>query len=272
MYFKKRPLGRLLQAPLNTDNYRAFWNMIRVSPNFIDTFRRYVFAQGTYPYKIRLRTPIGEITPTLYSHEDMLTANEVFCREDYRSDSKVQVVVDIGANIGLSVLYFLTRNPTVKCYVYEPVSENLQRLSANLQGFADRVEIVPAALGDREELRSFGAEPSGRYGGFQDFKFSDFQGDVITVPCRCVDKELDRILSKEERINLIKIDVEGAEFEVLSAIRPDQLARIDTIIWETINEPGVTRLKPGKTDVTHTFEKIKAQQTKFLNKLHSSRL
>ncbi len=40
----------------------------------------------------------------------------------------ISVVVDFGSNIGISALYFLTRNQDIKVYLFEPVPQNILRL------------------------------------------------------------------------------------------------------------------------------------------------
>ena len=60
-----------------------------------------------------MRTPAGVVAPTLHSSHDMFTVNEVFCREDYACGPGIRTVVDVGSNIGISALYFLTRDAGV---------------------------------------------------------------------------------------------------------------------------------------------------------------
>ena len=45
------------------------------------------------------------------------------------------MAVDFGSNIGISALYFLTRNPSVQVYLFEPVPSNIERLRENLKGY-----------------------------------------------------------------------------------------------------------------------------------------
>ena len=47
-------------------------------------------------------------------------------------------VIDIGPNIGISPLYFLTRSHTTHCELHEPDPNNLAKLLENLKGYEDR--------------------------------------------------------------------------------------------------------------------------------------
>jgi hypothetical protein len=48
---------------------------------------------------------------------------------------------------------------------------------------------------------------------------------------------LERVLAREPRIDVLKVDTEGAEADTIGAIRPDLLERIDTIYFETTDRP-----------------------------------
>lgn len=138
MKIGKRSQGQAVKALFEWRHYIALFNMLRVYPDFCDSFKRYFTGSGTYPYNIKIRTPLGQILPKIYSYHDMLTVNEVFCREDYCAKSACKVIVDVGSNIGISALYFLTRNKDSKCYLFEPVPENVEKLKENLKLFEGR--------------------------------------------------------------------------------------------------------------------------------------
>jgi FkbM family methyltransferase len=218
----------VLRAPFHRAHYRALVGMARRYPNPVGNLRRYLTGGGSYPYASRVRTPVGVVAPTLYSSHDMVTVNEIFCRDDYRAPDDLAVAVDIGANIGISALYFLTRNPTSRVYCFEPDPRNVRRLELNLAGYESRFEVEPVAVGLQDGEVRFGTEPTGRYG-----RISDDYGEAVVVPCREINGLLDGVLAKEGRIDLLKIDTEGLEEALVGAIRPDLLERISTIYYET---------------------------------------
>jgi FkbM family methyltransferase len=213
---------------MEPEHYRALAQMVVRYPHPQLMAWRYLFGRGQYPSTCPVRTPVGTVAPMVYTHHDLFTVHEIFGREDYRAGADVGIVVDIGSNIGISALYFLTRNATSRCYLYEPVPRNLDRLALNLAGFESRYEVAQAAVADHAGVVDFTIEPTGRYGGI------GIPGDhQIQVACRAVDEMLDEVLARENAIDILKIDTEGAELATVKAVRRDQLERIGRVYFET---------------------------------------
>jgi FkbM family methyltransferase len=140
------------------------------------------------------------------------------------------VFVDVGANIG----YFtcLARSMGKPVVAIEPLQYNLKLLLENIEiNNGESVEVFPLALSAKAGvLRLFGASSTGasliqNWAGASTF-FSRL------VPVNTLDRILDgKFLNKQL---LIKVDVEGAEFDVLSGaletlgrqIRPTWLVEI----------------------------------------------
>ncbi len=213
---------------LEPENYRALARMPFVYVHPLRYMRRYFFGGGTYPSGCALRTPLGRVVPTLYSHHDVFTVNEVFCRRDYELPSHSEVIVDIGSNIGLSALYFLTRSSTVRCHLFEPDPRNVERLKRNLAGFADRYRLREKAVADQEGVVRFGRESTGRYGGV-----GIESEDSFEVGCLSINTVISGVLAHEPRIDLIKIDTEGMENQTVLAIDPALHPRLRVIVYET---------------------------------------
>jgi FkbM family methyltransferase len=232
-----RRVSDVLRAPLQRGHYRALAGMVRTYPDPVRNARRYVSGWGEYPYRCRLRTPSGTIAPTLYSRHDMLTINEVFCREDYRLAGDLRVAVDIGSNIGLSALYFLTRSPAARVYVFEPDPRNVERLRANLAGYEDRYSLQAVAVAHSDGEAAFGTEPSGRYGLLTPAPGTGHPlfppTEQIRVRTRAMNDVLGEVLAREHRIDVLKVDTEGMEVELVASIRDSLLDRIASIIYES---------------------------------------
>jgi len=194
----------------------------------LDFAGRYFLGRGQYPARCAVRTPAGVIAPVVFSHHDVITINEIFCRLDYQLPADARTVVDIGSNIGISALYFLTRSAHVRCHLFEPDPRNVERLLENLACYRDRFELAKAAVADRAGRVRFGREPTGRYGGLEN-EFSD----EIEVDCLHINDVLTGVLELDGRIDMLKIDTEGLENRTVLAISPHLLAQIGVLCFET---------------------------------------
>ena len=122
-------------------NYVALARTCRVYERPLTAASRYFLGSGDYPCSVQVRTPIGPRSVTLFNSHDAMTLHEIFCREDYRCPSPPQVVVDLGSNIGVSALYFLTRSQSTYCELYEPDPRNLPKLLQNLRDYRGRFAL-----------------------------------------------------------------------------------------------------------------------------------
>lgn len=227
-----RPNSMVLREARRPSNYVALLRMMRVSPHFFDDASRYLTGRGEYPHTCEVRTPNGRVSIELASHHDMITVNEIFCRLDYRMDTAARTIVDIGSNIGVSALYFLTHSDA-HVWLYEPVPRNLAALRTNLEQFEGRYTLHEAAVADFTGTASFSVEASGRYGGLR-----REWGESLEVDCVDINTVLAEVLDEHETIDVLKLDTEGSEQSTVAAIDRELLPRIRTIYFEADEEPG----------------------------------
>ncbi len=131
-----------------------------------------------------------------------------------------QVVYDIGANIGLTTLFFSREVGEQGMVVaFEPVPANLKRLKDNLRvNHTTNVRVYDSALGEKEQTAeiAFTPEATGIATIRTDIMKRYHQKYRIEmIPIKVV--PLDRLLEREEipPPHFIKIDVEGFEYAVL---------------------------------------------------------
>lgn len=231
-----RPLARIVRAPFSGRHWRALVGMIGVYPplRLADIARRYFTATGSYPYECEIRTPVGHVRPLLDTPDDLVTVNEIFARQDYRAPDTLAVALDVGANIGLASLYFLTGNDFSRVYCLEPDPKNVVRVrrTLDLPRFSGRYELqTTAAVADGDSEATFYTEPTGRYRGLRRGRRNQ---TPITVPTRNLNTVLDEILARERKIDVVKVDTEGTEEELVASVCSDHLERIDPIYYETV--------------------------------------
>lgn len=137
------------------------------------------------------------------------------------------VVLDIGAQVGIVSIFLTKKYPGIRVMAFEPVPENYQRMLRNIEANgAEGIETFELAVtGDGRDLALAGdlSTNSGGVGLFGSGKDS-FKVKSIS---------LQEILSglKGERVKLLKMDCEGAEYEILGQAN-GLLKNIDAIRGE----------------------------------------
>ena len=227
MNIANRPITTIIRSTLEFRHYRALANSFTTYQNPFTGLYRYVLNKGTYPAEFTIRTPLGPISPTLFTSHDILTVNEIFCRKDYSCPRQAKVIVDFGSNIGLSALYFLTRNDEAFCYLYEPLPDNIRKLQHNLAPFKTRYHLEPKAIYTEEREVTFSLEPTGRYGGI-DKGFAS----TIKVQALAADTTLQKIIERHGKIDVLKIDIESYEKDIITSLPQEVLEKIDLILVE----------------------------------------
>lgn len=225
---------RWRSAPFRARNYRAVLGMLRTFTDPVDALLRYVRGGGTYPWRPTLRTPVGRLALTVPHPHDVRTVNEVFCRRDYDAHVRQapRVVVDIGANIGVSAAYFLTRRADSVVHCWEPVEQNLRTLRANVAPFGDRCRVHEAAVAPEAGEAEFLVEPVGRYSGLAAHRARTPQDTPTRVRCDAVGDALRAVVAEHGRIDLLKVDTEGSEEAIVAAVPADLRPLIGRVVYE----------------------------------------
>lgn len=118
--------------------------------------------------------------------------------------------VDVGAHVGTFLERFIQLSPAGKHYAFEP----LPLLASGLRTKFPTVEVHSCALSNRAGMASFYHVPGlEAWSGLQMQEYPQAaEPKVIQVEL----KRLDDVLGMNVQVDFIKIDVEGAELEVLT--------------------------------------------------------
>lgn len=157
---------------------------------------------------------------------------DIFQRHEYlfNPPEPPETIVDTGANIGLASIYFANRWPKAKIIAIEPDPENFEILRENVRHYRNIVPIQVAVWKENTMLNL--SDPGGGSWAMQ--TKTDHNGHVagVTMPFIMGVHSLDRI-------DLLKMDIEGAEKEVFEG-HEEWIDRVGSIAIETHD-----RFKPG---------------------------
>ena len=164
---------------------------------------------------------------------DIKCLEKVFIDREYRLPSEInprfninpRLIIDAGANIGMASLYFSREFPNAKIYAIEPDEENFKLLRKNCEGIPNIKPMLGALWPSHTNLQI--VDPSVDNWLFTVRAASEVQGSVnaITVPDILAESGM-------ERIDLLKLDIEGAEFELFSESCEGWLPKINVIVIE----------------------------------------
>lgn len=131
----------------------------------------------------------------------------IFVSREYafQTDNKVPAIIDCGGNIGLSALWFKMNYPEADITVFEPGPDLFALLKTNLDRYQlGDVQAEQAAVWNQETTLHLGNDRA-------DGGFTSTEAGSDNRPIQAV-RLADRITAP---VDLLKMDIEGAEFEVM---------------------------------------------------------
>jgi FkbM family methyltransferase len=172
---------------------------------------------------------------------DVVTFEQLFLRHEYSFDvnASPRTIVDAGANIGLSSIYFSNRFPQSKIIAIEPEERNFEMLTRNTLPYDNIIAIRGALWHENKSIHL--VDP-----GLGEWGFMTQAHDAVEERFGAILQEVrgmtvDTVMNEQgiEHIDILKMDIEGAEQEVFSD-PSSWLGRVDALIVE-LHE----RMKPG---------------------------
>lgn len=212
------PLFRRLTSvgPLLRLSFSLRASLVRERARFVRNELRPRATTATY----RLRES-GAAIAIRHHSGDVMVLDEIFSQREYDPPpgielGEVETAVDLGANIGLFGAWLLGVSPGVSILGYEPDPGNaaIHRLTLEANGLGARWRLVEAFAGTAEGTTAF----------MPGLHATSHAGAGIEVPV--VD-----VLPELADVDLVKIDIEGAEWPILADPRFREL-RARTIVLE----------------------------------------
>jgi len=151
-------------------------------------------------------------------------------------------ILDIGAHIGVFSIYSKIINPKSEIIAIEPEPENFELLKTNLKlNGCKNIKAIQAALiaGNEKTTNLYLSKNTHNHSTNKPLN----QSTSITAPATNLE-----LLMKEHKlskIGLLKMDIEGAEFEIVSGLRTSDFGRIQNFVIEYHPAPHGVQGKPA---------------------------
>jgi FkbM family methyltransferase len=180
-----------------------------------------------------IRVPIADSNICVFlrpSDSDINVLIQVFADKEcaISLNYNPKIIIDGGAYVGYTALFFTKKYPDAKIIAIEPDDKNYERLLANCSGQPNIIPIKAALWNSNSYLRTF--KLKNQY---------SWQIQVKEVPIsRIKGITINDLLDKYKisEIDLLKIDIEGAEKYLFSAGYSDWIHKVRTMIIEVHGE------------------------------------
>lgn len=186
---------------------------------------------------------IQKVTFPIYlrpKSSDLLAFHQVFTFKEYGMNLgfSPRFIVDAGANIGLSAVFFSNKFPSVKIIAIEPERSNFMMLEKNTKRY-ENILLTKRALSNQPNVNFDVVDKGfGNWGFVTEMQDSKNTKNVIdTVKTITIDEIL--IEYNLEYLDLLKIDIEGGEKELFESNYENWLPKTKCIIIEL--HDGITK-------------------------------
>jgi FkbM family methyltransferase len=183
-----------------------------------------------YPIKLRAKT------------SDLKVMEQIFLDEDYNFpiDFEPKLIIDGGAYVGYSSVFFANRFPKTKIFSIEPEESNFKLLKENIRNY-ENIELINAGIWNKPTYLRIKDIGLGHFGFIVEEvqESEEFSFKAITI-----DEILRRSGYKE--IDILKLDIEGSEKEVFSENYKKWLEKVKILIIELHD-----RIKPGCSEALY---------------------
>lgn len=196
---------------------------------FWGLFKALYDSKGIYPRNpIIIRFNYNLIPFHFRRYSDFGLAFEILIANSYKltdqKSSYIQCILDLGANSGVSALYFRSLYPESKIICFEPDPNSFKQLSENadlLGNVSTHQLVVSNQIGELD----FHIDPQSSVTSSL-IKRNNRQ-IPIKIKTKCLKSIVDQL---HDQINILKIDIEGSEEIVIEHF--DDFRKIDKLIGE----------------------------------------
>jgi len=196
--------------------------------------------------KVDLKFNFASLQVSLPDQAGESVLAEIFKEREYKiSEAAIaqakHPILDVGAHVGLFSLYARLLNPNVEILAIEPEEKNFKILKENIkQNKLNRIKAFNVALGGRTEKKSLFISLDSHNHRLESAPESNQKEEALSS--QPVQVFSFRDFLDQEKINfisLLKMDIEGGEYDVFSAFMPADFARVGAVVMEYHNYGGM---------------------------------
>lgn len=172
-----------------------------------------------------------------YGSSDSLVLYQSLVRQEYSCLEPLEepnLIVDCGANVGYSSIYFLNKYPNAHVIAVEPDDENFKVCTKNLLPYSERVTLVHSAIWSHKAGLTVSRGENGESLEWAAQVYECREGEEPDMYATDIYSLLEK--SGLKSIDILKMDVERAELEIFSRNYETWLDKVKNIVIELHDE------------------------------------
>lgn len=217
---------------------RRYWNLVQNVKNW-EHFLAFKFAgashenEGAQVLKFQTRTGINiEVPRNVLSEFKEIFMSEAYLRLFPETPYPIRNVLDIGANVGFFSLFASHKFPNVHVFAIEPMPGNFDWLTKH-QSLNPQLNwtCFQKAVGGTEGTAQLSYQSTNGLTTNASFDLNqELDSQSVTVDVTTLSRLIDDM--DVDSVDLLKMDCEGAEFDILYETPASYLNRINNITME----------------------------------------
>jgi len=203
-------------------------NIMMIAKNWPSVLSWHVFKKGgAVTVRLRNGTLLNVSGPA-----DLSMLTEIWAIEQYTPQGfeikRKDVIIDVGAHVGFFSVYAARYAPEGMVISFEPLPANYENLKKNIfQNGIKNIRPFNLAVAMTSGVRDFY-----EYEGHNGCHSLYFRGNGKKIEVSAISLKEVLVKNKVEHCNILKMDCEGAEFEILLNTDKAVFSKIDKIVGE----------------------------------------
>ena len=167
-------------------------------------------------------TKLGKYKIAFTNSKEYHTLKREIWGEDiysFNSEKDSPLIIDIGAHIGISILYFKSIYPNSKILAFEPNSISFEILKGNVEmNGLENVVLFNTAISTNNGVANFYIDNSENdWHSNSSLLEKSWSGKENTKQVKVDCSRLDNYIENIDFIDMLKIDTEGSEYSILNS-------------------------------------------------------
>jgi FkbM family methyltransferase len=195
---------------------------------YIGGERKYTTATRIKPTAFQKRKMRIETTEPIFVNYEHFFTDKIY--DSFLDGNKIDTVIDIGANVGLFTELVISKG--AQKVLAAEFNQAAIEVFRDMHTGKKNVHLLPYAISDENKKIVMHIDPENSMVGSISKDHMDSLSQSVEVEAMGINSLFGTAKLQMEKVSLLKLDVEGAEYEIFDALSIENLKKVERIILE----------------------------------------